>query len=453
MNSQKSGSSFEIITKHFFTWLFEKLGFIVIKDRIQFSGTQNGFDILIIVVKDYDEHKIFIECKNYKTDLQIGNILKKAWDLKKDYSLGVNDLFIAINPRSNFKNEDNSEKSSPLLNEIFEFRSYLLDVSNGIKSLFGLNNLIFKEIYNYDIDFKVDEEKELEKFKAIIFSRKPFKRIILKGKDEHNYLGQIRNDDYYIERTFSINESGFKGSIYKNKDLKISDILSVENNLFVLGNPGCGKSTELKKIAISNWKIGEQNGYTPVYKNLKNFTNTDNVVDYLPKGYLNLNKVLVILDGIDEVADIEYFKSKLENFIQEVQNHKKLKIIISCRTNVYESIVNNISGFKTYYLNDLTIEESRTMLIHYCGEIAKKINLDNSSINEFLNNPFQVKLLAEYINVHRKLPSNTSELWENYINKRLSNDEKEKLKKLNLNIPLIKDLSKKISLIGYTGAS
>ena len=50
MHSQKLGSKFELITKDFFIWLFEELNYKILKDRIQFSGTQDGFDILLIVL-------------------------------------------------------------------------------------------------------------------------------------------------------------------------------------------------------------------------------------------------------------------------------------------------------------------------------------------------------------------------------------------------------------------
>ena len=85
MTSQEKGAKFEINTNNFFVWLFEEIGFIISKDRIQFSGTQDGFDIHIIVNNDNFERQIHIECKDYKTDLDIGNIFKKAFDLEKNY--------------------------------------------------------------------------------------------------------------------------------------------------------------------------------------------------------------------------------------------------------------------------------------------------------------------------------------------------------------------------------
>lgn len=449
MTNQELGSSFEIITKDFFVWLLESIGFTITKARVQKAGTQNGFDILIIISKDYVENKIFIECKNYDSDLSIGNILKKGLNLESNYTLNENDLFIAINPRSNFSNEDNSEKLSPILSEKFKFSYYALDITNGVKELFALNNLFYKLIYDSEVDFEINEEKEINRFKSIIFSRKPFKKIILKEEDRIKFIGDINLDKNYIERSFS-EEVENKNSFFRNEkieDLTLSKIFEKEDKIFIVGNPGIGKSTELKKFALQNWKTGENENFVPIFKSLKNFTNTDSITNYLPKGWEELNKVFFILDGIDEISDIEYFKSKLENFInQNTDNQKKYRYIISCRTNVYESIVKGVSNFKVYYLKDLNYYESIELLKTKCGGIIDTLDF-HKALTNFLKTPFQLEILANFINDKKEIPKNTTVLWETYINNRFSHDKDEKLKKISLNIPALKKWSKKISLI------
>jgi hypothetical protein len=448
MTNQELGSSFEIITKDFFVWILEKIGFTVTKARAQKSGSQNGFDIQIMVSKDYFEHTIWIECKNYESDLAIGNLVKKGLNLESNYDLNENDLFIAINPRSNFSNDDNSEKLSPILRNKFPFSYYALDLSNGIKELFALNNTFYKRLYGYDVDFVIDEEKEINRFKSIIFSRKPFKKIIINENDKTNFIGDIKYDNYCIERSFSEEiKSDFLSWNEKEGPLTLTKILGTQNKIFIIGNPGNGKSTELKKLALLNWKTGEVDGYVPIFKSLKNFTNTDEISNYLPKDWEKLNNIFFILDGIDEISDIEYFKSKLETFIIANDNKSKnYKFIISCRTNVFQSIVKEISNFKVYYLKDLTYYQSLELLKNKCGDIIDSFRFDDMIAN-FLRSPFQINILANYINEKKKFPSNTAELWKTYIDSRLSTDENDKLKKVSLNIPVIEEFSKKASLV------
>ncbi|WP_309640935.1 hypothetical protein [Flavobacterium sp.] len=448
MTSQQIGSSFEIITQEFFVWLFEKIGFTVTQTLPMKSGNQNGFDILIMISKDYNESRIFIECKNYKSDVAIGNILKKGLNLESNYTLDRNDLFIAINPRSNFSNDDNSEKLSPTLSEKFKFSYYQLDLSNGIKELFALNNSFYKQLYGKDVDFAVDEEKEIERFKSIILSRKPFKKVLISEKDKSNYLGDIKLTDNLIEREFSEDKTDGYTFLW-DEDKRANELIKIlekESKIFLLGNPGTGKTTELMTFALKNWKTGEVQGSVPIFRNLRDFTNTDTIEDYLPPQIDELSNVLLILDGIDEIADIEYFKSKLVVFLSKEDNSDKYKCIISCRTNVYESIVKDIKGFKKYYLKDLSRYKSLKLLTYKCGSIIDSLSF-NEMLYDFLKTPFQVEILANYINQYKKTPLNTFELWETYINTRLTHDKNDKLKKVELNTPLIKKFSKKISLI------
>lgn len=448
MNSQQLGAHFEILTKDFFVTLLESLGFQITKERIQFNGNQHGFDILIIVSKNYIEHKIFIECKNYSNDLAIGNILKKAWDLEKSYELNQNDLFIAMNSKSNFKNEDNSEKSSPIFNEKFPFTSYFLDVSNGIKSLFAVNNDFYKALYGHNVDFEVDRVKEIDRFKSIILSRKPFHKPSFTAKNKSNFIGVHVLSENYVARTFKEESDKALFNLFDdNKSATLPEIITSNDKIFVLGNPGSGKSTELRNLSEKLWEEGRDTGLIPIYRSLRNFTNSDSLESYLPISIEKYNDIILILDGIDEIADIEYFKSRLEVFIAKNENqNKSIKYVISCRTNVYESIVNTISNFNAFYLNDLTRYEIRILLKSNCGELIDKLNF-GERLTDFLNTPFQVLMLSEYINANRKLPNNTVELWENYINVRLSNDELDKLKKISLNTHLIIEYSKKLSLV------
>lgn len=455
MTSYELGSTFEQITKEFFVWLFEEIGYVVIKERTQFNGTQDGFDIQINVTINNFERVIFIECKNYKTDLDIGNILKKVWDLEKNYTLKEHDLFLAINPKSNFKNSDNSEKASNILDEKFLFNSYLLDTSNSIKELFAINRLFYKEIYGKELDFEVDKEKEINRFKNMLSSRKPFKKVFLTENDKLTFLTDIKPNYNYISRYLNENlkDENYDFSLLyvrnKNKIKTLNQIIQEDDKILILGNPGLGKSTELKQFALSRWNLGEQLDFTPIFRNLKNFTSHNSIEDFLPKKFLDIANMYIIFDGIDEIKDTQDFISKLGVFIDTHKSKpNSIKYVLSCRTNIYGSIVKNISGFKIYYLSNLSSDDAFLLL---------KNKLDNPDLinsllfhkapYDFLKNPFLVEILSEYINRNHNLPSNSIELWESYISKRLEFDNEDKLLKLNLNTSVIKKFSKKLSLI------
>lgn len=101
-----------------------------------------------------------------------------------------------------------------------------------------------------------------------------------------------------------------------------------------------------------------------MFRSLKNFTQTSTIENYLPKHISEFSNIIYIFDGIDEIADIEDFKSKIEVF---VSFNLKSKFIISCRTNIFENIAQELPDFKSYVLNDLSYFEGFDLLKMKCG--------------------------------------------------------------------------------------
>ena len=260
------------------------------------------------------------------------------------------------------------------------------------------------------------------------------------------YLGDIENIDHYISRTYKDSSKTFIFDFFDDlpKKLEIGDLIASEKKVIILGNPGLGKSSELKKLAIDLWQSGER---IPVYKNLKNFTQLSTIEDYLGIDFKGIDNIILILDGIDEIPNVQDFLSKFANFIQkQTLANKNISYLLSCRTNIYASAVYPIPDFKVFYLQDLSPDDSRTMLLHACGDIVDTLEF-NSELRVFINNPFQIQILSEYINEHNVLPSNTAEVWEQYILRRLKSDRVDKLAKFTINVPLIKSHSKRVALV------
>lgn len=323
-----------------------------------------------------------------------------------------------------------------------------MDESNSVAELFSLNAEIYEKVYGDKPNFKIDEVQILHRFKERIFSKKPFKLINLTDESKNSFVKNIEIPHNYIPRTFSTKPNNF--SFYLIDDgnsKKLTDVIQSKDKIFVLGNPGTGKSTELKKLALQIFKVGPQSGFVPIFRNLRDFTTSDDINSYLNINIDDFDNLVFILDGIDEIADIEYFKSKLIQFINKNESlQKNFKYVLSCRTNIYEIWIRDFKEFSTFYLNNLTHVEVFNLLESSCGDIIKSLEFSDN-VREFLNNPFQVEILAAYINTNGKTPDSTHELWKSYIDERISIDKHEKLRKIKLIPPLIKEYSKKMSLI------
>ncbi|AXT63098.1 hypothetical protein D1816_23030 [Aquimarina sp. AD10] len=308
-----------------------------------------------------------------------------------------------------------------------------------IKGLYNSNVIIIEKLI---FTSQMDLAKDLSK------SRITKKQI--KSVDRKKFIGNSKIDSRYIDRTFYYNndqsDTSFDYSFHEREDeVKLKDEIIKRDKVLILGNPGLGKTTELERLAAMLWNEDEL--LIPIYKNLKNFTAQDTLEAYIGLNWALLDNVIFIFDGIDEISDIHDFISKLESFITNLQGYDiKHRFIVSCRTNVYEDIVKRIVGFHKLFLREFRFEEGFELLQESC-----KNNLDKNSvksfISNFLKNPLQIEIIASFINVKGKIPTNTAEIWKEYIDKRLARDAGFKLIRRKLNIPLIKTHSKSISLI------
>lgn len=107
------------------------------------------------------------------------------------------------------------------------------------------------------------------------------------------------------------------------------DVVNEEKRVVLLGQAGAGKTTELEKLAQV---LCEQNT-PPIFIPLNTYSN-ENIEGLIIQwnfDYKIENSVLV-LDGYDEIADINSFHRKLDSYVRK---HPDQKIVISTRNNFY----------------------------------------------------------------------------------------------------------------------
>jgi hypothetical protein len=143
----------------------------------------------------------------------------------------------------------------------------------------------------------------------------------------------------------------------------------------VLGQPGAGKSTFLRKIGLEALK-GKKGGFKhdriPVFIELKSFTSSQIDIEkliveefsicgfpsseqFIAKA-LEQGKLLILLDGLDEVPTVNTNEviSKIQNF---VDRYDKNSFIVSCRTAAYRNNFQRFTDVKLADFDDTQIEQ------------------------------------------------------------------------------------------------
>ncbi|WCC43302.1 hypothetical protein PJJ26_05615 [Tenacibaculum finnmarkense] len=281
--------------------------------------------------------------------------------------------------------------------------------------------------------------------------KKEFQKIEIPEEDREKFIGKIELPKRIIERTLSkeakLNVNSWN---YLHENFKLNEeVVSDFSKIVLLGNPGIGKSIELKKIALECWN-NKNDSYVPIFKNLRNFTTQDKIEDFLRIDLDSYKRVFFLFDGIDEISDVQNFLDFL-NYKNKQESSKTtdfyFKILISCRTNVFRKEIYNLSDFNLFFLNNLLIEDSVSYVKEETGYTINSVKDISSNLISFLKNPNALKIVCNYIKVKNELPKNTSELWQIYIDERLKGDSKYKFIKKKIKSPLIKKYSKKIAFI------
>ena len=148
----------------------------------------------------------------------------------------------------------------------------------------------------------------------------------------------IKNSKNNIELLFSEEES----------KQTLLDLSKNNDKIVLLGNPGIGKTTELLLLFEKLWELKDVELNFPFFINLKNFRLSTEFEDLiLFEEWKELPSITFILDGLDEISNINDFISELKIFLKKYED-KKINVVISCRTNIYEKYIVKIFGFKYF---------------------------------------------------------------------------------------------------------
>ncbi|MCL6435696.1 MAG: NACHT domain-containing protein [Leptolyngbyaceae cyanobacterium HOT.MB2.61] len=228
---------------------------------------------------------------------------------------------------------------------------------------------------------------------------------------------------------------------FQPKHSKKLDGLKVANEkqyLMVLGGPGAGKSTFLRKMGLEALK-GKAGGYTheciPVLIELKNFAAPEIELeksiaqefricgfpspDLVTQKLLEQGQLLILLDGLDEVPT-----KNVDNAIRQIQNfvdqHDKNRFIASCRIAAYR---HNFRRFTDVAMADFSRDQIEQFIKNWfysdadreagtaekCWRLLQKP--ENRCARELAQSPLLLTLLCLVYHSSQNFPQNRSVLY------------------------------------------
>jgi hypothetical protein len=214
-----------------------------------------------------------------------------------------------------------------------------------------------------------------------------------------------------------------------------------EQYLMVLGDPGIGKSTFLRKVGLEALK-GNQGSYqhslTPVLLELKNFKENEINLQALIEdefkicGFPNVEKnisnklekgeLLILLDGLDEVptANVYNVIEKIKDF---VDTHYKNRFILSCRT----AARTHLQRFTDIEIVEFDDQQIQSFIEHWfsseldrknetaknCWELLQKE--EYKSAKELAHTPLLLTFLCLVYDENQSFPTNRSRLYQDAL--------------------------------------
>lgn len=219
------------------------------------------------------------------------------------------------------------------------------------------------------------------------------------------------DDTEESDEKFSDRESG-----------KISELLSSNKRLVIVGSPGMGKTTTMQFLCF---QLAKSNDKIPVYLELRNFTEELDLVEELSRvigieedsfyDLLNSERLVILIDGVNEVIRKEARTKLFQQVNYLLKLSDKFNFIASSRKSAYHNDF-NLPIFQLQLMNDEQISEfiAKNYSSNYSDffELLKK----NTRINEWARNPLMLTMLISVAKkTGGKIPDNTGKLLKTFI--------------------------------------
>ncbi|MCG5059076.1 MAG: NACHT domain-containing protein [Limnoraphis sp. WC205] len=233
--------------------------------------------------------------------------------------------------------------------------------------------------------------------------------------------------------------------IYEHYEF-LSEVIGKNQNkrLAIVGESGSGKTTWVDKIATYIKDETEDLYICISLGSLQKKTLEEYIIEkWLPNAtaYADLDidsktlekrlrqgGVWLLLDGVDEIGETS-ISQKLENIREQLTGWlSEARVILTCRTNVWDTYLNNpLSGFDTYKTQEFKPEDVERFIQDWFTQDKKEQRgqalqdklkePQHEHVSQLVTNPLRLALLCQifYNNPNAELPETKAGLYQQFI--------------------------------------
>lgn len=249
-----------------------------------------------------------------------------------------------------------------------------------------------------------------------------------------------------LEMKFRHDRSRFKGR--KISEKSIFEIANEIQQLMILGGPGAGKSTFLRKVGLEALRPRNISKYTygqiPVFVELKRLISKENSIEKLIQSEfyvagipdfeeftceaLKQGKLLILLDGLDEIpySNLHDAIFDIRDFVSKFSDNR---YISTCREGAnYYTLLNGFTDIEVTDFDKSQVSKFVSTWFSLDRDEDKALNIEkgkrflevlnkgkNSSVRELAGNPLLLTLLCLVYQSSNNLPSNRVSLYQNAL--------------------------------------
>lgn len=259
--------------------------------------------------------------------------------------------------------------------------------------------------------------------------RRRFARLVMPHSREDH---QVPIEDIYVNRVLAPwSSAGTVGTAISEDDL-------AERRFVVIGNPGAGKSTFIRRMM---YQLGaEESRLAPLVLELKDhqrlgasyttllaerlsvLTQHDYDVGVV-RDVLALGLAVIVFDGIDEISDVDRRRETVDAIEAFCMSYPLVRVVVTAREEGYSSARLDPAVFPVFHLPDFTDPQVETYVERWFlltsgphhGDPERRVALfllDSVHVGDLRTNPLMLSLLCMIYEYDGYIPENRPQVYE-----------------------------------------